>query len=332
MLPIALLALALSTTTTAYPAALPPALLTLLQTGKWDKTPPSFRVVALSNLADLCARAAPSNESAACLLRVRELALQTKPPRLDLRAPSTEHGLWLSHFNLILGRVQEQVKEQDPTLHHRISAALATRALAEKTGIGPSYPGARMRWPADQLATLASLARHDRLHGTKLLDEPLRRFRAGVPIDQALGLPVSEVLGTTKTSRYPRGCALSWSVRYLAEFDLPAATELWKTYRNHYLISAFLIVGLREWPPGVDRGADVDSGPVIHGIGAAATAFGLIAARAVDDESTAARLEGAARVAEALGLAPAAAQTVLAVSIRALGKSPAATDATPLAR
>jgi len=56
------------------------------------------------------------------------------------------------------------------------------------------------------------------------------------------------------------------------------------------------LVGFREWPPGRDLPADADSGPIVTGVGAAATAFGLAAAREVGDALTAGRLATTARV------------------------------------
>jgi hypothetical protein len=109
------------------------------------------------------------------------------------------------------------------------------------------------------------------------------------------GLPWSEVTDGTRTSRLPRGCGLSFGIRYTSEFDRPLAQRWWARYKERYLVDRML-VGFREWPPGRDLPADADSGPIVTGVGAAATAFGLAAAREVGDALTAGRLATTARV------------------------------------
>src|SRR5262249_27660688 len=156
----------------------------------------------------------------------------------------------------------------------------ARRSLAEPLAHVPSYPTTRARWPADQSATLASLVRYDRAHGTRLAPEPLRRYEAVIESHSGKdGLPASEVVGVTATSRLPRGCALSYMVRYLAEADPKRARALWTRYSQRFLVRHLFGTGFREWPPGIERPSDADSGPIVQGIGAAASAFGIAAAR-----------------------------------------------------
>ena len=84
-----------------------------------------------------------------------------------------------------------------------------------------------------------------------------------------------------------------------------------------------VLVGFREWAPGVSRRADSDSGPIVNGVGAAATALAIPAARAMGDDALARRLEATAG---AVGLAAHAApklrepaRTLLAEAIRYIG-------------
>jgi hypothetical protein len=315
---------------------LPAPVARLFETGRWDATPKGLRIVALSHVADACAARA----DLACVQRARALAEQTRPP-LAADLARDDHGLWLSHYALILAdeidvatRVAAEPRPhadaprvdlrpaRDELL--RVARALAARSLAEKTAIVPSYPNNRARWPADQTATLAALGRADRALGTHLVDEPLARFRARyatVDADGRAVLPVSEATGAHATSKLPRGCALSWSVRYLAEVDRPLADALWAAYKRDSLVSVPVvgIAGFREWPRGVNRPADVDSGPIVQGIGAAASAFGIAAARALGDEDTATAIEGSAALAEGLGLGKGVSETVLAAAIRDVG-------------
>lgn len=310
-----------------YPADLPAPVLSLLKEARFVGTPAGFRIIALSNVADACAARGSSAATRACVKRAFELSHKTRPRSLDLAAPDPSHGVWLSHLALILGAADRTGPCLDAALHERIVKALAQRSLAEPLAHVPSYPAVRARWPADQSATLAALHRYDRAHDAHLAAEPLRRYATVLASHTAPdGLPMSEVAGVTPTSRMPRGCALSYSVRYLAEVDPARALLIWRSYRERFLVNDLLVTGFREWPPGVDRAADVDSGPIVRGIGAAASAFGIAAARAMGDEDLARSLEGTARRATSVGsmLSSAiehAASTTLAAAITASSRT-----------
>ncbi len=62
-------------------------------------------------------------------------------------------------------------------------------------------------------------------------------------------------------------------------------------------------VGFREWPVGRERAADDDSGPIVEGVGAAATGLSIGAARAMGDEALALRVEATAAIIDALARA-----------------------------
>lgn len=159
---------------------------------------------------------------------------------------------------------------------HRARQPLACRAARARAFPTPVRVPAGRR--SERHARGTEPLRPNTWHAPDL--RPLRRYEA--VMDTHLGkdgLPVSEVVGATPTSWLPRGCALSFTVRYLAEADPQRALALWNRYRQQFLVEQFLITGFREWPLGTDRPADADSGPIVHGVGAAASAFGIAAAR-----------------------------------------------------
>jgi len=227
--------------------------------------------------------------------RVLELAKGVAPRDYDAGHPA-ETGLYASHLNLILGAQDRVGGGHDGGLHARLSGALAERTAREPTWHLPSYRRSPYRWPADQSATLASLERFDEAHGEHLAPRLVAAWRSVLQAHGTDGLPWSEITGHHRHARLPRGCALSFGIRYTAEVDPALARRWWALYKQRYLVDGGLLLGLREWPPGLDLPADVDSGPIVRGVGAAATGFGLAAARAVGDEETFARLEATARV------------------------------------
>jgi hypothetical protein len=280
--------------------------------------------VALSFLADGCAAEArrdPEKQKAAraCVQRCLDLAGRTG--HMPLR-PDTDDGMWLTHYALILGAADTLGPCPDPARHEAISVALARRSLGDAHRHVASYANVSSRWPADQTATLASLARYDRAHGAHLHDAPARQWReyvVGQATDRRLGLPWSEVTGAQPTFREPRGCALSWQTRFVREFDEPLARQWWTAYRSRYLVERAGLVGFREWPPGRDRGMDGDSGPIVGGVGAAATGLGIAAARVMGDEDLAARIERTAAVVGTLAAGLPGARGALPDAIRYLG-------------
>lgn len=205
-----------------------------------------------------------------------------------------------------------------PALHARISQLLVARSLADPVAHASSYNSISLRWPADQSATLASLARYDRAHHTQLISEPLLRWKAVVSskMDTSRELPWSEVTGKGPGARLPRGCAQSYISRYLAEVAPALSAAWWHHYQDHFLVRPGPFVGFREWPRGVERAGDSDSGPIIMGIGAAASAFGLAAARAQGDTLLATQLEASEDFVLATGAGGPAAHSTLAEAIR----------------
>lgn len=300
---------------------LPAALVDLLLHERWTATPRGFRIIALSHLADGCAAQAAQHpaESRRCVARALTLAHGLRPRSFAVER-AAEHGLYATHLNLILGAQDLAGGPHDAALHTKLSTALAARALREPTHHLPSFPNTAHRWPADQSATLASLRRHDLAHAGSLTEAPARAWQSWLARHATSdGLPWSEATGRARNARLPRGCALGYGVRYTAEFDAALARAWWQTFRARYLVDRLLLVGFREWPPGRDLPADVDSGPIVNGVGAAATALAIAAARALGDGVLAGRLKATAvMVGAAANLdaaTAAAARSTLAASI-----------------
>jgi hypothetical protein len=308
--------------------ALPPSVESALESGRFASTPVGFRMMALSFIADACARegvehAALAASARRCVERAYRRALALERAHGDLAVS----GLWLTHVNLILGAAHRVGPCLDEERHGSLSRTLRRRSLADPNAHAPSYSSVRARWPADQSATLASLARYDRAHGEHLVNEPLARFREVLDrrgTRRDLDLPYSEIAGATRTGRQPRGCALAYETLYLDEADPARARRYWEAFKRHYLVERVALVGFREWPPGFDGQSDSDSGPIVHGVGAAATAFAIPAARAMGDRVLAARLRATAAVVErAARFSPALARVAhgtLADAIRMLGE------------
>ncbi|MEL6341115.1 MAG: hypothetical protein AAFP04_06510 [Myxococcota bacterium] len=258
--------------------------------------PRGFRIIALSTLAESLTMQPVSGDRATRATRLVELALspRVRPYRSTIhQARLGAHGLYLAHLNIVLG-VYELLAQDGryKRLHTRATRhllSISNNPLAH----APSYPNEKARWPADQSALLFSVWLYDRAHGTTLAHEPVRRWLDVMQNHTAADyghLPASELSGTKADAALPRGCAMSFTTHYAAAFAPDYARDLWRRYRREFMVDFFGLAGLREWPRGIERKADIDSGPIVRGIGAAATGLGLGAAGDVGDKARQARM------------------------------------------
>ena len=295
----------------------------LLETQKWDQTPSGFRIITLSQLADGCAGQAQLHparraEARRCAAGALKLAWRTKP---GAAVATVGDAIWLTHLNLIYGAADRLGDCPDPGLHRAITQRLVSMSLADRHAHAPSYSAVKARWPADQAATLASLVRFDSAHGTSLAHAPIAAWKKvvakteGASTGHKTGLPRSEVVGVTAGSALPRGCANAFLARYGAEVDRELSAAWWASFRDDWVVHLGPLIGFREWPPGVERPGDSDSGPIILGIGTAASALSIAAARANGDEAIAQHLELSAAQVKMLGVAGGVPNLLLADAI-----------------
>ena len=97
----------------------------------------------------------------------------------------------------------------------------------------------------------------------------------------------------------PRGSSQAIIQAYWPDIDPQGAAEQWQRFTGLFLVREWGLVGVREHPIGTDAAGDVDSGPLIAGVSASASAVTLAAARRNGDADLAATLD---HEAEYLGL------------------------------
>jgi hypothetical protein len=255
---------------------------------------PGFQVIALSHMAYGLANVAQQDSSRRQEARTlieetvrRALSAEVSPSPQFLEEPKgwSRGNLYLSHLNLILGAYRAAGGDgRYDALHGRLSRYLSEASLREPDFTLASFGGAD-KWPADQAATLASLYAYDRAHGSRLSEKPIRGwldFMKTKMTDPVLGLHDSHFSADGRPSP-PRGCALSWSAQYMAQFAPEEARRLYEDYRRQYFRSRLGLGGFREWPPGESHGMNADTGPIVFGIGFAASGLAIGPARLFGD-------------------------------------------------
>lgn len=154
-------------------------------------------------------------------------------------------------------------------------------------GVLDDYPGEC--YPIDILPAIAVMQRASALLDIELGDfvQRARRGFEGRLLDPSTQLPsyVADPLSGVGIGP-ARGVGISYMLIWVPEL-WPDITEKWyRLYERHFLERGALLSGVREFRRGLEGYSwlgDVDSGPIVGGLGVAASAFGLAAARVNGD-------------------------------------------------
>jgi hypothetical protein len=133
-------------------------------------------------------------------------------------------------------------------------------------------------YPADNEVLLAALTLAAR-RGAPSAAPAADALRTALDALSGHGLVPSRLADEQGGPDIPRGCALAYSAVFRAVLGDPHAADRYAALRAGFFDERGPLVGFREWPRGMKRRPDADSGPIILEFGASASAFGLAAAR-----------------------------------------------------
>ncbi len=216
-----------------------------------------------------------------------------------------EHGIFQAGWALMvavdLAEASQTAADRDDV--RRRATAIDAALRTSRTGFLAGYP--QQYWPCDTVVAAGSLAR-----AAALLDEPrwlttLGTWRATISgsIDHRTGLLPHRVDVDGRALDGPRGSSQSIIQAFWPDVSraLDGGVDLatWARFREAFVVRKVGLVGVREFPRGSSGQGDVDSGPLIFGVSASASAVSLAAARAVGDEHLA---DDLVREADLLGL------------------------------
>ena len=100
---------------------------------------------------------------------------------------------------------------------------------------------------------------------------------------ESTGLFQTEALGVKRYSRQPRGCSSAYMIYYMSHFAPEHAALQWGKFKAAMLARSFGMTGFREYLPDFAGNWTPDSGPIVAGIGVAASALAIKAAGAMGD-------------------------------------------------
>ena len=245
----------------------------------------------LRNLSD-AGRITPT-DLAPRMARVVEYALH--PSVSPWKRPITSntnlggHGYYLEHLNIILGCYQATVNDRYLELNTRISEHLIALTREHPLRHARLLPHVKMRWCADQAAVLYSVWLFDQNNHTTLHHQTANEWLT--IMDEQLthrdsGLYQTEALGVKKYSKQPRGCSSAYMIYYLGHFAPETAAAQWHLFKSAMYEKTLGFSGFREYLPAYNGQWTPDSGPIIAGIGMAASALAIKAAGIVGDHGT----------------------------------------------
>lgn len=204
------------------------------------------------------------------------------------------HGAFLHGWRLLLLVDRAALTGMAEHREEVTAQAEAIVAALEADPFPTSYPG--QAWPCDIVVALAAAHRAHELAPVAGLPEVTRRwFEASrSQRDPDTGLLVHRV-GETRA----RGTSQVIIQTFLPDIDPEVAVAEWRVFKERFVSSRLGLVGVLEYAEGHDGNGDVDSGPLIMGVSASASAVALAAARRHGDLRLATALD---READLLGV------------------------------
>lgn len=134
----------------------------------------------------------------------------------------------------------------------------------------PSYHGGV--WPADVMLCAVSLSLHDKIFEPKykeVLSTWTKRIQES--LDQNGLIPHSIDYANLTVAETARGSSQSLILIFLKEIDPEFAKKQYTIYEDKFIDTKFGLTGVREYPKGESGFGDIDSGPIVLGMGGAAT-------------------------------------------------------------
>ncbi|QHT70026.1 hypothetical protein GXP67_26960 [Rhodocytophaga rosea] len=150
-------------------------------------------------------------------------------------------------------------------------------------------------WPADMFVAVASLRNHDRVFTPAykvLLQNWSEKVQEALD-SQSPMIPhkVDAITGTSIES--PRGGSMALMLRMLVEIDPAFASRQYALFKSSFISTALTLPCVREYPNGSFGIGDVDSGPVILGVGFPATLVSIGCMPMFGDQDLSAKLYAA---------------------------------------
>lgn len=189
------------------------------------------------------------------------------------------HSNLLRAAYVLLGGSNESIRRDFDVQSRNIYEAFMTG----KTAFPECYQG--HTWAQDSVFALESLRLHDILLGTNY-SGAYQRWLVELKehIDPQTGLMVAQIdPSNNKSIEGSRGCATAWGLAYLPQLGPDFARQQYALFKKDWFVPFLGCSGIYEWNGGHETPTNFYAGPVIFGLGAAASGIGIATTRANGD-------------------------------------------------
>jgi hypothetical protein len=128
-------------------------------------------------------------------------------------------------------------------------------------------------WPADMFVAMSSINNYDKIFAAKYENEVkewIKNVRNNLDSTTNM-IPHQTDSRTGRTLEGAKGSSSSLMIRLLFDMDSVFAKEQYGLYKSNFVTKTFGLPSVREYPNGQIGKGDIDSGPVIFGVGFSAT-------------------------------------------------------------
>jgi hypothetical protein len=228
-------------------------------------------------------------------LALPQVVARVQPPngRLEELTDYRQQATYLGEYALALGAYG--LIQHDPRfaeLQGHLADLLYVALAAAPERPLRSYPA--YFWPFDTLPVLLALQLDDLRTGRDRSRPLIARHLAWVRSQAThprYQLPWSRLTEQTyRGQELPRGSDVAFRLCLLPHLEPAYARSLYDHFTHHYWLEQGTLAGFAEWPAGQQRFQDVDSGPIVMGVGVAATGLGIGVALAQEDTARRDRL------------------------------------------
>jgi hypothetical protein len=155
---------------------------------------------------------------------------------------------------------------------------LLAALTADPDGFLESYPG--RVWPVDNVVAVAALARANTLVRIPGAAATVAAWPARTARVRSAGtrLLPHELNPDGTVAEGPRGSSQALLLAFEPDIDPALAAADYRSFVDTFVVRRVGLVGVREFPPGTDNRGDEDSGPLLFGVSATASAVALAAA------------------------------------------------------
>jgi len=128
-------------------------------------------------------------------------------------------------------------------------------------------------WPADMVVAMASVSNYDKLYSPKYREKVLDWVvKVKSKLDPKTKLiPHKVQYDTSESIEGARGSSLSLIIRLMSEIDTTFAREQYQLFKAYFFTTTAGLPSILEYPKGQSGSGDIDSGPVVFGVGFAGT-------------------------------------------------------------